>query len=473
MELQRFVVIAAILAARGLASHLRADEIADTVKSLRDQIEQLDQKLKILERKEALQKDEADGKAKEAPKITLGENGFSMSSANGDFAIRFGGQLQLDSHTFFADGGIIGNDGFILRRARPILAGTVYRDFDFYFMPDFGLNQVQIFDAWLNYRYTPELQLRAGKFKSPVGLEQLQSDANLVFNERALVTDLVPNRDLGVELHGELLGGVLSYDAAYLNGVGDERNSNNTDFQDDQEFAGRLFALPFKQSKVTPLKGLGIGVGGSYGNETTANGLPATSGGTLPGYVTRGLQQFFAYNPTGGAAVVADGTHWRLSPQAYYYWGPLSLMGEYAISAQKVRRTGALPSVTDTLEHKAWEITAGWVLTGENATFNGVTPARPFNPFAGQWGAFQVVAGYSELNVDPAALPLFSDPNTSAQSAKEWAAGLNWWLNRNVRILTSYSRTTFDGGGGAGTTAPAIVTRQPEEVFFTRIQLAF
>ena len=59
-------------------------------------------------------------------------------------------------------------------------------------MPDFAGRTAQIFDAYLNYRYAPWLQLRAGKFKLPVGLEQLQSDPVTSFNERALPTALSP-----------------------------------------------------------------------------------------------------------------------------------------------------------------------------------------------------------------------------------------------------------------------------------------
>jgi hypothetical protein len=50
---------------------------------------------------------------------------------------------------------------------------------------------------------------------------------------------------------------------------------------------------------------------------------------------------------------------------------------------------------------------------------------------------------------------------------------LNWYLNSIVRVNASFSRTTFTGGGGAGTTVPAAVTQHPEEVFFTRVQLSF
>jgi phosphate-selective porin OprO/OprP len=360
----------------------------------------------------------------------------------------------------------------LLRRARPIFQGTLYRDFDFVFVPDFGGSTVQIFDAYANYRYEPWAQIRAGKFKTPEGLEQLQADVNTAFNERSLVTDLVPNRDLGIQFWGDINGGVLSYAAGIFNGVGDARNSSNAAFENEVEFAGRLFAQPFKNTDITALQGLGFGIAGTSQNGTSAvNDLPNTTGGTLSGYATDGQQQFFAYNPAVGT-VISRGEHWRLSPQGYYYYGPLSLLGEYAISDQGVRNTST--GAKATLQNTAWEISGGWVLTGENASFNGVTPLHPFDPHTGHWGALQVVARYAELNIDDDAFPKFANPNTSASAAQAWSAGLNWFLNKNIRLNASFSHTTFTGGGvPTATTVPGVVTRQPENVFFTRIQLAF
>jgi phosphate-selective porin OprO and OprP len=473
MTLHRCAAVAACIVCQTVGTcPVVADDTTDTINGLKQQIEQLDQKVRILERNRELEKEAAETKTKEAPKFRVGERGFSFGSSDGAFAINLRAVLQLDSRSFLKDGGIKGNDGFILRRARPIIEGTVLRDFDFVFVPDFGGSTVQIFDAYLNYRYRPEFQVQVGKFKSPVGLEQLQADATLSFNERSLVTDLVPNRDLGVELHGDLFDGRVSYAAGVFNGVGDARNSSNADFEDDKEFGGRLFHQPLKKSDVAAFRGLGLGLGGSYGNSSTATALPSTTGGTLPGYTTDGQQQFFAYNPT-GAVAVATGNHWRLSPQGYYYCGPFGLLGEYLISSQEVRRTMAGPLVTDKLDHKAWQVTGSWVLTCEDASHQGVVPARPFDPAAGRWGAVQLVARYAHLAIDRDAFPLFADPTVSARSASAWSVGLNWWLNRNVRVLTSFSRTTFSGGGGSGTTAPAVVTRQPENVLFTRVQLAF
>ena len=50
--------------------------------------------------------------------------------------------------------------------------------------------------------------------------------------ERALPTSLVPNRDVGVQLHGDLAGCVLHYAAAILDGApgGKDRAAEDTFF---------------------------------------------------------------------------------------------------------------------------------------------------------------------------------------------------------------------------------------------------
>jgi len=459
---------------------------ADDIAVLKAQVQALDQKIRILERQHELEDETATQQEAMLPKITIGENGFVLNSADTNFSLAVHGVLQMDTRTFENDDKVPGSSGFILRRARPIISGTVYRDFDFMFVPDFGnaapgatsaTPTPTIYDAYLNYRYSPELQLEAGKFKTPIGLEQLQQDVNITFNERSLVTDLVPNRDLGFELHGDLDGGVLSYATGVFNGVGDERNTSNYSFQDNREFDGRVAVTPFKKSSTPALQKLTVGLSGGWGESSITNtlGLPNTTGGSLPGYTTDGQQQFFAYNPASQyGTVVATGAHWRLSPQGMWYYGPASLLGEYVISDQGVETIGSVHNHSADLHNTAWEITGGWVLTGENASYSGVTPKHNFDPRNGQWGAFQVVGRYAELNIDQAAFPYFSNPGSSASGAQAWAVGMNWYLNKNIRADASFSHTTFTGGGvNSATTAPGSVSSHPEDVFFTRLQLSF
>jgi len=443
-----------------------------------DQIQALDQQVRILERQRELDREDAAALAKTQPRLTVGANGVTFSSADTNFAISLHGVLQVDSRTFQKNDNVPGNSSILLRRARPILSGTVFRDFDFLFLPDFGngtpgaasaASTPSIYDAYVNYRYSPAFQVQAGKFKTPIGLEQLQADVNTTFNERSLVTDLVPNRDLGFELHGDIAGGVVSYAAGIFNGVGDARNSSNIGFEDNREFDGRLFVLPFKRTELTALQNLGLGISAGWGEASITNtlGLPASTGGSSSsaGYFTDGQQQFFAY--TNG--VMANRAHWRLSPQGYYYYGPFSLLGEYVISEEDVRNGSRSASLRNT----AWEVTGGWVLTGEDATFNGVTPKHPFDPRIGQWGAWQVVGRYADLDIDNAAFPFFANPAVSASEAKAWSVGLNWYLNRNILVKASFSRTTYTGGGNTAASAPGSVTSHPEEVLFTRVQLGF
>jgi phosphate-selective porin OprO/OprP len=472
MNLKRTLTVA-VLGTSLVGQVVRADD-ADDLKALKAQIEALDQKVRVLERNDELDKDAAADKAKAAPVIKLDSSGFTFSSADTNFTTSLHGLVQFDNRTFFGDKGIQGADGFLLRRVRPIFSGTVYHDFDYLFTPDFGGTSVQIFDAYVNYRYQPWLQFRAGKFKTPVGLEVLQSDPYTSFNERSVVSDLLPNRDVGFQVWGDIGGGVASYAVGVFNGVGDERNSTGFDFDNNREFAARLFFQPFKKTDIGALRGFGFGVGGAWGESSVTNtaGLPSTTGGSLAGYTTDGQQQFFAYNPATGQ-VLSDGSHWRISPQAYYFWGPFSLMGEYAVSDQHLRRIGPTPAHAE-LQNTAWEVTAGWVLTGEDAGYNGVTPRHSFDPRNGGWGAWQLVARYGQLDIDNNTFPLFSNPTSSATGLETYAVGLNWYLNRDITVKASYSHTGFTGGGtSTAATSPAAVTRGDEDVFFTRIQLSF
>jgi phosphate-selective porin OprO/OprP len=273
---------------------------------------------------------------------------------------------------------------------------------------------------------------------------------------------LVPNRDLGVEFHGIVLGGAVSYALGLFDGDTDYNGTTvNTPTQNDMAFDGRLFFQPWKNTGVYPLRGLGFGVAGSY----LANHPPTNSAtGLTPGYSTDGQQKFFTYN----AGVNAHGAGWRVVPQADYYYGPLGILGEYVASDQQV----ALAKKSADLHNTAWEITGSWVLTGEDAAYDGVIPRHPFDPRNGGWGAWQVVARYASLKVDSKTFADgFASSAKNADGANAWSVGLNWYLNQNVRADISFSRTLFNGF--TGKPAPGTVPAQAENVLFSRLQLAF
>jgi phosphate-selective porin OprO/OprP len=447
------------------------------IQELEKKLEALDQKYRILERRLELEQESAGEKAKTAPSITIGQNGFAYRSADTNFVLKIRGLLQMDGRFYINDGGNNINDTFLLRRARPIFEATLWKNLDFVFAPEFGGGSVAnggvstatsagITDAYLNARYSPELQLRVGKFKSPVGLEELQSDTQAPFIERAFPSSLAPVRDLGVMVHGEVLDGVFNYAAGVFNGVGDNRNSSNIDNDDEKEFAARVFMHPFQKTDVELIQGFGFGLGGSYGNQEGTSALPSGNG-----FFTEAGQQFFTYRQGAGtnaatANVVADGAHWRLTPQGYWYYRNFSLLGEYIISDQELRRND--PGATfGTMRNTAWQIVGGYVLTGEDATYKGVTPRNPFSLSDHHWGAWEIVARFSQLDIDDKAFPTFASPATSATRADAFGVGLNWYANRNVRAAVNYLRTDFKGGDAGRASA------QDENAILTRLQLTF
>lgn len=440
-----------------------ADERDEKIKQLEQRLEMFEQKYKNLEARLDKQ-EQASQIPKATPLVSIGQNGFVMQSADKGFALQFKGLLQIDSRSFFNDGGIKNNDTFLIRRARPIIEGTLFRDFDFRLQTDFGGSSAPTLrDAYLNYRYSEEFQLQFGKFKVPVGLEQLNSDSANMFIERSLVSDFVPSRDVGVQFHGQAWDGLVNYAAGIFNGIGDGRNSSNVDTDDEKSFAARLFVFPFQRTGVKPLQKLGLGVGGSFARTEGAASLPSGNG-----FATEGQQQFFTYRTSSTAGkpnVVADGEHWRISPQASWYYGPMSAMAEYVISSQELRRSDT--GLLRTIRNSAWQVAVGCVLTGEDASERGVVPLHPFNPHENHWGALELVARVSSLEVDDDAFPLFADPATSAAEAMAWAVGFNWYLNKNIRASANFMRTDFRGGRAGA------VTAQEENAFFTRLQLSF
>lgn len=423
-----------------------------------EQYQALDQKVRVLERKWELDQEQAAAKAKDAPVFTAGKDGFSLKSADGSYQLKIRGYLQGDGR-FFADDKERGNpDTFLLRRVRPILEGTVGKYFDFRIMTDFGGGTATVQDAYLDAHPWTWGKLRVGKYKPPVGLERLQSGSELLFVERGLPTNLVPNRDVGVQLHGDVLDGAFSYALGAFNGVADG-GSGDLDNNDSKEFAGRLFAQPFKNFSYEVLQGFGIGLAGTYGDQRGSTGTPF-----LPTLRTQGQQAFFTYRADGTAAgtTVANGIHSRFAPQGYYYYGPFGLLWEYVKSYQRVQRD----KTHATLDNDAWQVAASYVLTGENASYRSVSPAQPFDLEKGTWGAFEIAARYGELNIDKKAFPFFADPTRAARVAESWGLGLNWYLNRNVKFQLNYEQTDFTGGSSKG-------ERPKERAILSRFQVSF
>lgn len=422
-------------------------ELQQRIDELQEQLDNLNKDTRVLE-----VKNEEREKAKP---IAGYQDGFFLQSPDGKtFKLKLGGYAQADGRFFIDEDNATSTDQFSLRRARFDVRGTLAERFEFRVLPDFAGSSLVLQDAYLDTKFVPAAVFRTGKFKTPFGIERLQSATALQFIERSLADNLVPNRDLGIQLGGDIGLGAFSYAAALLNGVPDG-SSGDTDINDPFDGAARVFAQPFLNTAVTSLRGLGLGVAGTYGIEKGT-----TSSTQLSSYRTSSRAAFFRYAAATGATTIADGTHWRVSPQGYFYLGPFSALGEYVISSQELRNG----TQTGTADNDAWQLRAAYLLTGEKASYKGVVPASNFNFGDGGWGAWELALRYAELDVDNDVFTDgFADRAASASAAKSVTAGLNWYLNRNVAFYFDFEHSSFDGGDGNG-------DRSDENVFLTRTQ---
>ena len=420
----------------------------------------LEGRIRILEQKSASREGTA-ALPPGAPARAADAKGFTWTSADGANTLRIGGYVHSDGRFFTGDDERPATSTLTLRRVRPLLEATVAKSFDLRIMPDWGGGAATLQDAYLEFRADPKLKIRTGKFKPPVGYERLMSATAIVFAERALPTNLVPNRDVGLQVSGDLAGGALSYAVGLFDGAADG-GSSDTDLDDDKEGAGRIFAVPFRHSKAAALKGLGFGVAASAGDNT---GTPTATG--LGSVKSPGQQTLFSYRSNGKAdsTVVAQGRRLRWSPQASWYAGRFGGYGEYVESSQEIR----LGSAAIDHELRAWAITGSLALTRDEITSRGVTPKRPFDTAAGQWGALTLDGRYSALTVEASAFPIFASPTSSVSKARAAAAGLSWILNRYVKIVVDYEETHYDGGASTAQGGD----RETERVVFARTQFAF
>jgi phosphate-selective porin OprO/OprP len=450
-------LLAALFASQILSIAALADQTTDQIEALKKQIQALTVKVDELEQQHAAES----AKQTNAPFITAGAEGFSLQSADTNFILNLHGFAQVDARDYLRSSP--NKDTFTIRRMRAIASGSVYHDYEYYLQPDFGsaissttTNNAFLQDAYVNFHHWDAFQVQVGKFKEPVSMEVLPLDQYLWFLERGFPTELAPNRDVGVDVHGILWNGALTYAAGAFNGVPDGGSGDVEVADNDKDAVVRVIAAPFKNTQIAPLQNFAFGLGSSYGFQ---------AGTATPTFGTVARQTFFGYSTN----VSEAGQHLRLDPQGSYYWGPFCMYWEYAISDEKFKVASGKTTHSAYFENTGWDVVGSWYLTGESNVF-GVLPEvqRPFGIGNPGWGAWQLAARFGQISLDPAAFPLYAT-STSAKGATSWSLALNWYLNHNVKCIFEYDQTYFNGGSHT----PGHVTANDEMAIMGRLQFGF
>jgi phosphate-selective porin OprO and OprP len=469
---RRAAWIAAAMASALIPNRLLASD-STTVDSLTAKLNELDQKVRILERNRELDQEAATAANAKVGKALSDEKGFGLTSQDDkSFSLKPKGFLQSVG-TYYLDDedNKVYTNNFTARRVQTYFDGVLYKKFAFRVHADFAGANFVLLDSYLDWNFLSELSLRVGKFKVPTNFERLQSSPRAQFIEQGYPSALLPNRDLGIQLSGQISGGLLEYQVGAFNGVQDA-GSGVDDASDDKDAWARLIVSPFANSSIYLLQGLGFGASASQGWQEN---------GTLPTYRSPNRAvTLFSYRPAVAAvpatataaavpavaAVLSKGKVKRLNPQASYYNGGLSLAGEWVSTTQGIEKAGF---GTKELTHTAWQATAAFVITGEAQTYKGLKVKNAIQDSG--LGAIEILGrvGAIEFDKDSFDKNIWADSTASAQSGFNWTVGVNWYLNNAIRLQLNYEQNTFDGGRkgtvptGVGTATRTVVLDKFDE----------
>ena len=202
-----------------------------------------------------------------------GREGFTISSKKGDFLFKPYLLVQTGIHlNWYDDEGLdkaynqdnMANSGFSVPYAVLGFTGKAFGKVSFNLSINAAASSGALLQqAWFDIQWRPELQLRAGKFKTPFTHAylttlgetlmpqlpvSLTSSVILPYSLNAVTPQIGTGFDLGIELHG-LLNGRWGYQIGLFNGTGINVNNATKTFSDDWHipsllYAGRLTYMP-------------------------------------------------------------------------------------------------------------------------------------------------------------------------------------------------------------------------------------
>ena len=118
-------------------------------------------------------------------------------------------------------------------------------------------------------------------------------------------------------------------------------------------------------------------------------------------------------------------------------------------------------SVKDHPNFSGWYLEGSWILTGEAKTyspsainnevggFNAPVPSRPFSFSGDSWGAWELAARYSDTDLNWNTTQLASPVQLAGITGGDervLALAVNWYLNRNVRVMLDDNIVTVKKG---------------------------
>jgi phosphate-selective porin OprO/OprP len=368
---------------------------------------------------------------------TYWKEGFHIDGPHDRLKFKIGGSMMVDGGSVHVDHQLkeafpgLEGPAANLRRLRVNILTTIYDVLDFKLDVDFA-NIREIKDNWIGLKKKiPVLgYIKFGHMKEPFSLEELTSGTNITFMERSLPTLVfAPGRNIGLMF-------------------------NNTAFDERMTWAVGSFRNTGSFSK--------LGEGIDRLNDTNGYNLSARVTG-LPRYEDGGKKLLhLGLSYSHGVRDKSTEVKLRARPESYLkddrlvdtgnllmnrvdlintefamVLGPFSLQGEYYHAF-----TGA--SEVGNLRFWGGYLQASYFLTGEhrsydaaNGVFSRIKPKNDFHPLKGKWGAWEVAARLSYLDLNDGG-------DIKGGQETNLTFGLNWYFNPNLRLMFNYIRAQVE-----------------------------
>jgi phosphate-selective porin OprO/OprP len=420
------------------------------------------------------------------PKVSLPNGRPTFATADGKFSASLRGVVQLDAAAYDQRGAgpvttdlrrsgpALGasatnvdlsharelKDGTVFRRARLGVDGTVFGDWDYRILLDFGgtgvENTGQLYEGWLQYNGLKPAHVRVGAFSPSLGLDDQASTNGMPFLERAAISDLARGLAGGdTRIAGQIFGyGDHWLAAAAITGrtIGTINTGTASavpqTYGDQYGFTGRLAGTPYHDNGFL----VHLGLNGSYVVQPSNTAGPANNG------IVPVSAQSITFSST--PEIRVDSTR-LINTGAIPADRADSLGGEFAVQHSNLllqaeyQRLGVTRSDGFSSPHfDGYYVSGSWLITGESrkyntqsAAFDAPPVAHPFSLSSGGWGAWELAARYSEADLN------YHEGRAGAAQAgdsirggeeKNITVGVNWYWNPFARLMLDYQHVKID-----------------------------
>ncbi len=325
-------------------------------------------------------------------------------------------------------------NGVLARRARLGVVGTVFGDWDYNLIYDFGGTPDSasfLENAYITYKGIKNLYIEGGYLDVPYTLDESTSSNNITFIERASSNVIATNIASGDNrsAFGFHANGDWWWVGSYFTGPSSTALHAN---RAQTGATARGIVVPINNQTGSLIFGADaqflFDTGGAAGTNTLASFSDRIETRIDPGTNALLNANTFLTNVKGVQVY---------SGEAAGQIGSFYAQGEYY--DYRINRLVGLPDV----HFNGGYGQASYVLTGESRKYNPVTGAYgsiiPKNNASwqdGGWGAWEIAARYSQIKLN--------DLNVLGGELKNTTLGLNWYVNPNIRFMFNWVHGQVD-----------------------------